>query len=80
LETQGSLPTLPVQYDNFVDCFKKIIAREGWQALYNGIDAQAFSLVPELLFVGAIYFFFSVAIEFLYDSDDKQAAIDQSTV
>jgi solute carrier family 25 aspartate/glutamate transporter 12/13 len=43
LQNQKSLPGEAKMYNNAIDCFKKIIAKEGIRGLYRGLPAQLVS-------------------------------------
>jgi len=47
MQNQKSLPGGQRMYANTVDCFKKIVAREGVRGLYRGLPAQLVGITPE---------------------------------
>jgi len=47
LQNQKTLPGAQRMYANTVDCFRKILAREGVRGLYRGLPAQLVGITPE---------------------------------
>jgi len=47
LQNQRGLPGSERMYNNMLDCFKKIIAKEGVRGLYRGLPAQLVGIAPE---------------------------------
>jgi len=47
MQNQRTVPGEAKMYNSVVDCFKKIIAREGVRGLYRGLPAQLVGITPE---------------------------------
>jgi solute carrier family 25 aspartate/glutamate transporter 12/13 len=47
MQNQKTLPGAQRMYSNSIDCFRKILAREGAKGLYRGLPAQLVGITPE---------------------------------